>query len=56
MTIGRIAKGNVRRLNSVKAGKTMSVVNGVSLVKTKTVKVEQETRKGVVDQVKLATD
>src|SRR5450756_719375 len=47
ITIGKIAKGKVRRLNSVKAGNTMSVVNGVSVVKTKTVKVEQETRNGV---------
>ena len=56
ITIGRIAKGKVRRLKSVKAGNTISVVKGVSVVKTKTVKVEQETKKGVVDQVKLATD
>jgi hypothetical protein len=56
MTIGRIANGKVRRLKRVKAGNTMSVVSGVSVVKTKTVNVEQETRKGVVDKVKLATD
>lgn len=55
ITIGNTAKGNVRRLNRVSAGKTMSVVNGSSFVRTKTVKVEHETRKGVVDQVKLAT-
>ena len=56
ITIGNIASGNVRRLNSVSAGKTMSVVRGSSFVSTNTVKVEQETRKGVVDQVKFATD
>ena len=55
MTIGRIANGNVKRLNNVRAGKTISVVSGSLLVNTKTVKVEQDTRKGVLDQVKFAT-
>ena len=56
MTIGKIVSGNVRRLNKVKAGKTISVVSGWLCVSTKTVKVEQDTRKGVVDQVKFAKD
>ena len=55
ITMGSTAKGNVRRLNSVNAGKTISVVSGSFCVKTNTVKVEQDTRKGVVDQVKFAT-
>ena len=55
MTMGNTAKGKVKRLNSVRAGKTISVVNGSSFVNTNTVKVEQETRNGVVDQVKFAT-
>ena len=37
------------------AGKTISVVRGSLRVNTNTAKVEQDTRKGVVDQVKLAT-
>jgi hypothetical protein len=56
ITIGKIANGNVSRLKRVKHGNTISIVNGASWVKTKTVKVEQETKKGVVDQVKLAKD
>jgi len=56
ITIGSIASGNVSRLKRVNAGNTISVVNGVSLVRTNTVNVEHETRNGVVDQVKLATD
>lgn len=55
MTIGRTAKGKVKRLKRVSAGKTISVVNGSFFVKTNTVKVEQETKNGVVDQVKFAT-
>lgn len=56
ITIGSIARGNVKRLKSVNAGKTMSVVSGWLWVNTKTVNVEQETKNGVVDHVKLATD
>lgn len=55
ITIGSTAKGNVRRLKRVKAGKTISVVSGSSFVRTNTVKVEQDTKNGVVDQVKFAT-
>jgi hypothetical protein len=55
MTIGKIARGKVSKLKRVRAGKTMSVVRGVFCVNTNTVNVEQETKKGVVDQVKLAT-
>src|SRR4051794_8101735 len=54
--MGRIERGNVSKLKSVKAGNTISVVKGLSLVNTKTVNVEQETRKGVDCQVKLAID
>jgi hypothetical protein len=35
-------------LNKVSAGKMISPVNGVSFVNTKIVKVEQETKNGVV--------
>ena len=48
ITIGRMASGKVRRLNKVSAGKMISPVNGVSFVNTKIVKVEQETKNGVV--------
>ena len=54
ITIGRTAKGKPSRLKSVRAGKTSSVVKGSVLVRTKTVKVEHDTRNGVVDQVKFA--
>ena len=50
----RMARGKVRRLKSARAGNTISVVKGTSCVQTKTAKVEHDTRKGVVDQVKLA--
>jgi hypothetical protein len=53
MTFGKTARGNARRLKRARAGQTTSVVRGSSLVNTKIPNVEQETRNGAVDQVKL---
>ena len=53
MTFGNTARGNARRLNNAKAGQTTSVVRGSGRVRTKMPKVEQDTRKGAVDQVML---
>ena len=53
MTLGNTARGKARRLNNANAGQTTSVVSGSSLVKTNIAKVEQETKKGAVDQVIL---
>ena len=44
ITVGRIESGKLSKLKRVKAGNTISVVKGVLLVSTKTMKVEQETR------------
>src|ERR1700712_1626504 len=55
MTIGSTASGNVSRLNRVNAGKTISVLSGLSWVATKTANVLQLTKNGVVLHVKLAT-
>ncbi|KAI7408387.1 hypothetical protein KC328_g123 [Hortaea werneckii] len=54
ITIGNTASGKVSRLNNVNAGKTISVVRGACEVATKTAKVEHDTKKGVVLQVKFA--
>jgi hypothetical protein len=53
MTLGNTARGKARRLNSARAGQTTSVVRGSDCVRTKIPKVEQDTRKGAVDQVML---
>jgi hypothetical protein len=53
MTLGRTASGNVSRLKRANAGQTTSVVRGSGLVRTKIANVEQETRKGAIDQVIL---